>query len=174
MTFSHTTGTYNVHATLAAWVAGIYATAVPAIGAALAIVFDHPSQPLAAPTVSVHFIGDDDDATMIAQGGHVGGSKRGRGKFGLMEVDLWATRKSQDWRAELAQLHDALTKAVMNLYPDGGTLRIKDFYTSNTVPADTDYVVRIDGVEERGSLPDPNPEIERKRLIVTYSWVERV
>lgn len=174
MTFSHTTGTYNVHATLVSWVASIYATAVPAVGVALAILLDHPTTPIDPPCVSVHFLGDDSDPSMRFGGMNVGGGLHGVGRFGLLEVDLWASRSAQNWRAQLRQLHDALSKGVISLHSSGGAMPIKDFYTTATSPADTAYLVRIDGIEERGSLPDPNSDIQRKRLILTYSWVERV
>lgn len=174
MTFSHTTGIYNVHATLVAWLQGVYSTPAPAVGSAITINLDHPTQPIVAPDISAYFLSILDDPNMQFQGSHTGSGTHGRGKFGLLEVDLWVSRAAANWRAQLIQLYDLLSRAVINLHSTGGAVTVKDFYTNSSTPADTSYLVRIEGIEESEAAHDPNPQLERKRVIVTYSWVERV
>jgi len=174
MTFSHTTGTYNVEATVTAWLQGVFNTPVPAIGTAIALKVDYPIEPIDCPVVSVSPLGTSNDPQMTWQGGNTITGQVGRGKFGVLEVDLWASRGAQNWRRQLKQLFDLLSKEVTTLLKTGGALNIKDFYTSDTAPQSVAYLVRIDGIEESPTAHDPNPEIERKRIILTYSWVERV
>ena len=70
-------------------------------------------------------------------------------------------------------MQDALTKAVISLRSTGSALIIKDFYTNAAAPGNVSYRIVIDRVEARTPPYDPNPDIERRRMLLYFSWIER-
>lgn len=172
MTLDHDTGWYNVQGTLNAWLAAQLAANRPASTPNAALIFDHPEQPLVPPCWSVHHLGTNPDAAGI-QGGHVGNGQVGRVRYGILEVSCWVTRRDAAWRKQLAQLQDALTVALADLQKTGSGLAIRDFYASEHQPAALAYRIMIDRAEGRMPPTDPNPDIERRRVLVYYHWTER-
>lgn len=173
MTFTHTTGRYNVEATLTAWLYTQLVANQPASVASVVLNVDAPDEPLTPPCWSLHFLGADEDERGF-EGGHVGGSDRGSLMYGIMEVNAWVSRAAVNWRAQKAQMLDAVTKALNSLYSAGAGMKIKDFYTSASAPQDTTYRVTIRGWALRQPPVDPNPDIERERVLIYFQWIERV
>ena len=169
MTFSHDTGVYNVEASLSAWLWSEIAGDPPPTVTQVTLNLNAPETPIVPPMWSVHYLGSNPDVTSY-QGMHTGHGTTGGLRYGIMEVNCWVSRKFTNWRAQLAQMQDAVTAAVMGT----PSVLIRDFYTDAQEPAPTGYRVVIDRVEGRMPPSDPNPDIERKRLLVYYHWTERV
>jgi hypothetical protein len=162
MPFSHDTGTYNVYGTLVAWLQEQLNTNRPPLVSSVRLNLDHPQQPIDPPEWSVHFRNDTSEITLQ-------GKNPGEWNNGMMEVNCWVSRKTTNWRGQLNQMADAVTKAVAGT----AAVIIQDFYTSSTAPTDLPNKIDMDRAEVRGHTPDPNPDIERTRIIIFFRWVER-
>lgn len=172
-TSKHDTGWYNVQGTLAAWITEQINTYAPPLISPITILYYWPETELNPPCWSVHFLGTVPMADRY-QGGYVGNGEYGERKAGLMEVNCWVTRQdNQNWAAELAQMADAIYRGVFAFMAAGAGVVIKDFYTSASAPADTSNRLVIEGAEDRNPPTDPNPAIERRRIIISFNWVER-
>jgi hypothetical protein len=171
MPFAHTTGTYNVKATLYAWLNEQINNNKPALLNAARVVVEFPDAGIVPPCWSLHWLGADGSEPY--QGGYTEAGQYGEWRNGILEVSCWVTRRDENWRAQLAQMVDAVGKALLQARSTGSDILIKDFYTSATAPQNTTYRVIIDRMEERVLPPDPNPEIERRRLLVYVRWLER-
>jgi hypothetical protein len=176
MTFTHTTGAFNVEASLTAWLFGQLVANKPGTVATVALNADYPEKPLVPPVWSVTFTSAESDEAGGYQGGNLGGGQHGRMMYGIMEVNAWVSRgqDNKGWRAQKRQMIDAVTKALINLSATGSAVMIKDFYASADTPSDTGYRVTIRGWAMRPPPTDPNPAIERDRLLIYTQWVERV
>ncbi|MFA6044752.1 MAG: hypothetical protein WC718_07195 [Phycisphaerales bacterium] len=171
-TLDHDTGVYNVEGSVTAWMAGQLLGTLPPLALTATVNVNHPEQALAPPQWSIHHLPAGSDVVGF-QGGNVDGGKKGRRRFGIAEVNCWTSRSATSWRAQLAQMGDAVTRAVINLLATGGSIPIYDFYTSAGAPAALTYRIVIERAEEMAVTPDPNPDIERKRILVYYHWTER-
>lgn len=173
MAFSHTTGRYNVEATLMAWLNERLTTNKPPLVTGTAVLrMAVPEVPVNCPMWSAHFLGYDEAPTTY-QGRGTSGATHGARQHGLLEVSAWVSRENVQWRAQLAQMIDAVTASVLGAMASGSAIIVKDFYTSSTTPADTAYRITLEDVEVRTPPTDPNPDIERKRILIGFTWVER-
>ena len=173
MPFKHDTGVYNVHASVAAWLqAQLTANQPPLVTGTLTLNLDYPEKPLAPPTASLSWLGGGGDMTDFP-GGQLEDGKAGGWRWELCAIDLWVSRTATNFRAQLAQLVDAVKKALATLRGTGSGMVMYDFYTNASAPAALAYLVRYDWAEVRETAPDPNPDIARKRIVTRFSWVER-
>lgn len=163
MTFAHTTGVYNVEASLVAWLTGYIAANIPPLLSAVHVNLNAPEQPLAPPEWSIHFLGYGGNEAGME------GKHPGTWRYGIMEVSAWVSRSDDNWRGQMNQMVDVVTKAVVNTH----SVIIRDFYTNATTPTATAYRITIDRPEQRMPPVDPNPDIERRRVLVFFQWVER-
>jgi hypothetical protein len=170
---AHDTGWYNVQGSLDAWLTEALTTYKPALVPSVTIVYQSPEQPLTPPCWSVTFLGVV-PMSQPAQGRYVGDGLYGERKAGIMEVSCWVTRKNTAWAAQLAQMADAVYCGVLSTMQLGSAVIIRDFYTNAVTPAATGYRIVIEGAEDRNPPADPNPDIERRRIIITFNWVQRV
>ena len=175
MTFSHATGQYNVLGTLYAWLQAQLTTNLPPTLTAARLVVEMPIDSVDAsslPLYSVHILGIDSEAEPYL-GSIADSGMTGEHKYGICEVNCWATRRDNNWRAQLNQMQDSLTKAVVTARKTGSAIIVKDFYTNAAAPANTTYRITLDRVETRTPPYDPNPDIERRRVLIYFSWFER-
>ena len=174
MTFSHSTGTYNVEASVIAWINTlIVANAAPLVGAVVPLIIDYPQTPLDPPCYSVVSLGGGPSASQY-EGSRLDAGKWGQMRWGLMQVDCWDTRKAQGYRARLMQLGDVLTSGYATALKNGGSLPIYDFYTSASAPQVLAYRIYLDRLDESIPAPDPNPDFVRRRFVLSYRWLERI
>lgn len=172
MPFSHATGVYNVQSSVIAWLqAQITANPPPATGA-LPLVIDHPDQPLQLPEVSVCFLPVGPDPVPLL-GGQVGGGLVGARRFGQIEIDCWVSRQEANWRAQLLQMQDTITKSLLALRAAGNSLPVYDFYTNAAAPAALAYRVFIGDIDSRRVPVEAKTSVERQRIVIAYWWVER-
>ena len=167
------TGLYNVQSTLFAWLyEQLIAFKSPSVASVTAVI-EWPQGKIITPSWSMIILGVDSGGGY--EGSNVGGGQHGDMRFGMMQVDCWVARdENATWVKQLAQMQDAVTKAVHTVQAKGSGLVIKDWYTNGQTPADTAYRLTITGIERRQPPVDPNPSIERKRILLTFQWVERV
>lgn len=169
---THGTGRYNVQASIAAWLAGQIVTYAPPLVSPQRLNLAHPEQPIDPPEWSLHFLGEDQNE--MFSGGVVGDGAHGARQYGMAEVGCWVTRKITTWRGQLAQMQDSVTKALAAVYGTGASIPVYDFYTNANTPAALAFKINITSWEVRNPPVDPNPDIERKRIMIHYNWVERV
>lgn len=126
-----------------------------------------PEKSPSLPAFSINHInvGFDD----VWEGRGVGGSYKGLAGTQILEVNAWVTRKSRNWIAQLRTMVDM----VMTVIGRTTEVVIKDYAADLSSPSNTTYLIRIDDVQVVETAPDPNPDIERKRILITYSWVYR-
>ncbi len=174
MTFSHSSGSYNVEATLMAWLYEQLIAYKPPLVTTVFMAGEFPEKAVQCPVWSVHFTTAESDEGGGYQGGHVDTGKHGTMMYGIMEVGCWVSRANDNWRAQKAQMVDVVTYALNTLLGTGAAVIIHDWYTSSDAPPETSYKVSIRSWSLRPPPVDPNPDIERERVLVFYQWVERV
>ena len=163
MPFSHSTGLHNIQATLFAWLRAALTSNPPPAVPQVQLALDHPASTLAAPLWSAHVSGTANstsfyDATQ---------------RFGLLEVNCWVTRSDPGWRAQLAQMLDAVTLAAQTLLSEGGGLAIKDFYSDPAAPPDTNARLSVTRIEQPPTPHDSTANLVHGRVVLHFHWFER-
>jgi len=172
MPFSHDTGVYNVQSSLGAWLQAQIAASPPPATGPLTLVLDHPDQPVHLPGMSVHFLEIDPDP-QPELGSHIGVGQVVQRRAGQMESDGGAARQASNWRAQLMQMQDVITRAVRTQRAAGSSLPVYDFYTSAAAPSVLAYRIFIGDVTAQRPPAAANPSIERARIVIRFWWVER-
>lgn len=139
------------------------------------INFDFPEQPLNFPSFSVTHLGSEEMPAKTFQGDRADGANKGTMRFGMCEIDCWVdaggNASQNQWMMHLRQMRDM----VFKLFEQNRAIPVYDF-TVPTAPAGTQTIVRVmadRGIREAAAPLDPNPSVRRKRILITYHWVER-
>jgi hypothetical protein len=171
MTTIAQTSVYNVEATLNAWMrAGLTAVTRPSWLTPLPAIVTHvPEAAASLPAFSLTHIPVSMDVDW--QGNVVGStaSSKGAANTQIMEVSAWVTRASKQWLAQIRTMQDM----VMTVLVNAASVVVKDYAADQDNPADTAYLVRLRDARIAATAPDPNPDIERRRILVTYEWIYR-
>lgn len=94
----------------------------------------------------------------------------GRRTLGLMEVSCFVTRNANpSWNAQLRIMCDLVRSAATS----ARTVQIYNYQTSPSAPSATAYKIDLLDVIDASVEKDPNPAIERVRLLIRYSYVFR-
>ncbi len=168
MPFSHETGVYNVQSSLVAWLQAQIAASPPPATGPLTLVLDHPDQPVHLPGLSVHFLGIEPDPQPVL-GHRIGAGQVGLRRIGQMEIDGWASRQAVNWRAQLLQMQDVITRAARAA---GSSLPVYDFYPNAAAPSALPYRIFLGDVTTQRP-PAAHPSVERTRIVIRFWWVER-
>jgi hypothetical protein len=162
---------YNIEATLNAWLRAALATYTrPAdigLDTAPPVITDVPDRTAAFPSWSIHHIGAS--TRDVLQGRVTDGVKSGVWASGLMEANCWVTRGHTSWMAQLRWMHSA----VLDVVAGTSGVVVKDYASDPYNPADTAYRVIVGDAQTTATGPDPNPDVERRRVLVGYRWVLR-
>lgn len=169
MTTIETSSIFNVEATLNDWLkTALEAIDRPAwLPAMPAVTTNLPEAVAAMPAFSVHHIPVNTYDRW--QGRAVGGGKRGVHYVAIMEVNAWVSRKARNWEAQRRTMQDM----VASVFTETSEVEIKNFVANQTSPTGTGTLVRLDSFNGVATAPDPNPDIERARLLITYSFIYR-
>lgn len=176
MGFSWPTGQFNVAGSFNKWFGTQINLSVPSWqGGTFRVLFNYPDEPLfdaaaglTAAAFSVTHLGAFEET--LSQGDLVDGGKRGQRMHGIVDVSAWVYAKDNyNWPMQLSQMRDMVVK----LCSGTRTVVVNDVYGSTTAPAASGYVLRIERVEEQETLPDPNPNVKRRRMLVYISYVQR-
>lgn len=165
MTTLQPTSSFNIRATLnASFAAAIPAFTLPSwFGTAPVIRLISAEDEPPMPSFSVaHFDVESADLYQGRQGRAANTTRNSA----LMEVSAWATRQDPDWTGQLAIMADC----VHHWHNTNATLKVKDYLTDPSTPTDTTYLIRLAGLKTVETAPDPNPDIERRRLLISYWW----
>lgn len=178
-TFSHLYGAYDVEGSINYFLKNNLLTNIPSwmsvvTGSAGAntLNFDFPEQPLVFPSFAVTHIGSEEMPGMTFQGDRADGTKKGIARFGMSEIDCWVTSKDNAaWMQQLRQMKDMVTL----LFQQNRAIPIYDL-TVPASPVAVNSIVRLvagRGIREMATGQDPNPATKRKRIVLTYFWIER-
>ena len=128
---------------------------------------NNPEATASLPAISVNHI----PVSMrdLWQGRAVGNGKTGMKYSALMEVNCWVSRSSTNWNAQLRTLQDM----VLTVLGNTKQVVILDFVGDQESPTATGYLVRTGDAEIVNTAPDPNPDIERRRILISYWLVYR-
>lgn len=87
----------------------------------------------------------------------------------LMEISAFASRSNVNWAAQLQTMGDI----VRTWRADNPNVRIKDYAANQSSPANTNFLVRLEDLREVEVVDDPNPDVRRRRMLISYRWVYR-
>lgn len=146
------------------------AKGLPTFMASAVVNYDYPVKPLTFPSFSVVHLGAEQGQTF--QGHAVDGGWRGDEKVGLAQIDCWESynRASGNHIYNIRVMRDMAAR----VFATGAAINILDVYGSPNAPTANGTIMRCDSVTHQPAPPDPNPDIVRARLLVTYKWIERV
>lgn len=104
------------------------------------------------------------------QGRGVGDGKKGLDSKALLDISCWVSRdNNSQWLQQLRTMEDmVLTVATSTI-----SIVIMDYAADISSPSATGFLVRLSNVVTRTTQPAPNPNIERKRVLVEYDWIYR-
>jgi hypothetical protein len=165
MTTLHVTNPLNVEATLNQWFsANMSAITRPSwlTFAAQAVVFNVPETGIATPCFSVNHI-------PVGQYVQHMGKQPGDRAVGLMEVNAWVSRRVTHWNAQIKTM-DGMVRKV---FCDFAAVQLVDYLTDPNTPTAQPYKVNLMGLESVPVMPDPNPDIERRRFLIRYQWTQQ-
>lgn len=187
--------TYNVEASINAWMqAALQAFSLPVWMSPLpAVVFDAPQVSASIPCFALTHI-----PVGVANPfqGRWAGTSRGGKASGILDVSCYVSRsKSRDWVRQLRTMRDmvlstaeaspvvviadyaalprnTVAPAIATTALTTVALSGDDGTWSNT-PASTEYKANINDVTIAVTQADPNPDVERVRVLVDYSYIIR-
>ena len=173
-TLSYTMGEYSVQSSLdlfcktslglelPSWFTWVYGTTPPR-----SLNFGYPEQPLNFPSFGVTHLGDVGEDYF--QGDRADGTYKGIRRAAMMEINCWESSKNNPaWSQHLRQMSDMVHK----LFRNNRTVDMYNFSNPSS-PSKLTALIRIERIREVDTVPDPNPSVKRKRVLVTYSWIER-
>jgi len=160
---------FNVEATLNAYMRTQLATypLTSWMAALPPVVTDWPIKTTSMPAFSIAHIdvGGDDRY----QGRNVGNGNLGMMTMGIMDVSAWVTKSNTNWLIKLRTMESM----IMDVLVGQATVVIKDYYTNQVSPSNTAYRLTLGNVRRVSVAQDPNPDVQRRRVLVNYDWVMR-
>lgn len=92
----------------------------------------------------------------------------------LMEIDAWVNRDAkingqEVWVRQLQYMTSMVRKVVAS----NPTIVIKDYLSDPASASLTQYNIKLGDIDEKDTLPDTNPAIKRRRMLLQYWWVAR-
>lgn len=163
MTTLHATNVFNVQASLNAWLqAALAAIDRPYWLPSYQLVLIAPEEEMPTPSFSVNHI---DVGTFDRYQG-----RAAQHSMGIMEVNAWVSRSNFNWQAQLATMQ-AMVKQAALAQASGGVV-IND-YSDVYTPVASAYRALLSDVQSVATAPDPNPDIQRVRLLINYRWTLR-
>ncbi len=131
-------------------------------------VFTMPEGSVPTPSWSVHYIDVMLEHKWL---GNVTDTGAGAKSYALMEINAWVNRKgSFDWLAQI----NTMVAMVKDAVGRTSNVQISDYMTNPSSPTPTNFLVRLGDIEVVATMQDPNPDIERKRILVSISWIQRI
>lgn len=129
------------------------------------VVYNIPETGISVPSVSVTHI----PLSSRWIGHAFVGSGNGLRAEGIMELNVWVSRSSADHIAVI----EYLTSEIERHYASIPSIPLLTFTEVPSVGMPTPYKINIDAVNLIATAPDLNPDIERRRIQVRYSFVVR-
>lgn len=171
MTAIHPASSFNAEASLNAWIAAaLQAFSLPLWVSTLPpIIYDFPEVSATIPCFSAIHIPVGADPAY--QGRSVGGTDKGERVTAIMEVSCWVSRTKAPtaWYPLLMFMRDAVLSAATAQR----VVVISDYLSSLTAPPLTLYKITLDRALKVPVEHDPNPAVERERILIDYSYIYR-
>ena len=167
----HYTSTWNIEATINRHFRDILPTITrPSYLATMpTIVENMPETTIVAPAFS--FVHIPAGSRQLWHGNRVSDTEKGVKSLAIFEVSCWVSRKlSTSWNVQL-RVMQGMVEYVYMTANDG--LQVRDYAGSPTVAAHTPYLVRLQDLEWVATVPDANPDYERRRGLISYHWIHR-
>ena len=157
-------GSFNNH--FATW---LTAQGIPTWLSSAVVNYDYPNKPLTFPSWSVTHLGAS--PVEVAEGRHLDPGWRGAMQIGVAQIDCWESeqRASGQSYLHIRQMRDMAAR----VYATGAAIAILDIYGSTANPTANGTIIRANPAGDAPIPIDPNPDIVRRRLTVTYRWLER-
>ena len=173
--FSASHGDFNVQGSLNEWFrVNLTANGLPTWMPSARVVFDWGVE---HPLISGHsghafsVTHGDSRPVQTYQGNRVDGGSAGHTRQGTVEVNCWVSKQAAGNQYSL-RLRQA-TDMVKYLFNSATEILLRDIYGATANPASLTAVVRLERPEVLAVAPDSNPDIQRTRIRVPYSWVDR-
>lgn len=143
---------------------------LPAFMPSAVVNANWPQQPLTYPSFSIVHMGSE--AVEPTEGRHLDPGFQGQKRMGLAEISCWESyqRASGNHVANMLIMRDMAAR----VFATGAYMPILDVYGTTVNPTGNGTIIRANPVNEVVVEQDPNPDVLRKRLLVQYSWYERV
>lgn len=169
----HVGAAFNVEGSFNGWFADhITANGLPAWMPSAVVNFEYPDKPLTYPSWSVTHLGSQ--SVEVANGRHLDPGFVGAKRVELVEIDCWVSYQASSGRSDMyiSQMRDMAGRVFAN----GPSIPILDVYgsTGNPAPTANGTIIRTQPMQDAGRVPDPNPDVIRRRMTVQASWLERV
>lgn len=104
------------------------------------------------------------------QGRAVGDGYAGRRALGLLSVSCYVTRTANpNWTAQLRTMRDMVSSTATA----SRTVVIQEYQADPVNPTATTFKINLEDTQETPTEADPNPAIERARVLITYSFTFR-
>lgn len=160
--------TYNVETSINDWfVRAIEDITRPVVLPAISIVFNVPETAIIMPAIAVTHRGVG--VNLALQGRNVGSGDKGGRAGGLMLIDCYASRAAVNWGAYLA----AMGAMVQSVFAGTSGIQVYNYMDDPDFPVMTPYKVDFTEIEVIEVAADPNPDIERRRYNVRYTYTMR-
>jgi len=183
MVFSHSYGEHNAEGTFNSWLnTNLTGAGVPWWMPSARVVFDYPETELiggySGAAFSVTHLGSD--VAQTYQGRNTLGGSAGHTREGLADVSCWISRSEEMvgkvGRYQYARRLRTMADMVTYLCASARDTELLDVYSGTAAPTGIGALVRIGAANEAAvANPDPaNPDLFRRRFLVSYRWVERV
>lgn len=146
------------------------AKGLPAWMPSAVLNYDFPQQPLTFPSFSVTHLGAE--PVQEFQGRNLDPGWKGSEQMGVAEISCWESyaRASGSHAYNLRIMRDMAAR----VFATGVSFAILDVYGTTVNPTGNGTIGRAGPASHAGTPPDPNPDVQRVRLLVQYRWMERV
>lgn len=167
----HVTSPYNVEASINAYFADqlTYLLRPDYMPTMPALVYDWPEIEASLPCFSfIHLPASFSDDFMGRVETVSQSVVEGRG---MLEISAWVSRDQlysgqSIWMAQLRWMQSM----VAQVYATSGRIVIEDYAPLATSPSSTRYLVTLTNMSTVQTAKDPNPAIERRRMLLAYMW----
>ena len=170
MTTLHDSSPSNVQATLNQWfITEAAKITKPSWLPSYTVTNTIPEDGIATPSFSVIHLPAAQRS--IYQGNQAEEGVTARQALAILDISIWVSRSNINW---LAQKHtmESMIALVVGLQASGA-VRVQDYLSDPASPVNVAYRITLGDLATVPTSPDPNPDIERSRNLIDYSWTIR-
>lgn len=169
MPILHATNTRNVKASIIRYFRDeLELISRPAILPSYSTPIDRPETGIATPAITFDNIPAGTRYPWM--GNRVSDSEKGGRSFAILDASCWASRGNINWAAQLDVMQSMIENVALKA---NNGISVRDYTTDASNPVTQPYLIRIIEVETVQTVRDSNPDIERRRILVSYSWIHR-
>lgn len=169
----HVTNAYNVEGTLNNFFADRLALIdLPSFLPTYNTVAYWPENEMPTPCFS--FIHLPVMTMQVAQGNAEGDGVNTLRQHALLEIDAWVNRDARINGQEVwIPCLQYMTSMVRKVIASNPTVVLRDYLSTPDYPSLTTYNIKLGDMDEKDTLPDKNPAIKRRRMLLSYWWFAR-